>query len=99
MVIDRIETFDQEKIAIEFNKYFTEIGPKLASSIPTSSKDVKQFMNVSKIALQEYTLQDEELEEAFNSLKSNKSPGFDDVSSSVVNFCISGIFNPLKHNF
>ena len=84
MVTDGIETFDQEKIANEFNKYFTEIGPKLASSIPTSSKDVKQFMNVSKIALQEYSLQDEELEEAFNSLKSNKSPGFDDVSSSFI---------------
>ena len=40
-----------------------------------------------------------ELEETFYSLKSNKSPGFDDISSSVVNFCISGIFNPLKHIF
>ena len=41
-------------------------------------------MNVSKTVLQEYALQDQELEEAFNSLKSNKSPGFDDISSSVV---------------
>ena len=56
-------------------------------------------MNVSKTALQEHTLQDEELEEAFHSLKSNKSPGFEDISSSVVNFCISGIFNPLRHIF
>ena len=94
-VIDGIETFDQEKIANGFNKYLTVIGFKLASSISTSSKYFKQFMNISKTALQEYTLQDEELEEPFNSLKSNKSPGFDDISSSVVNFCISGIFNPL----
>ena len=48
-------------------------------------------MNVSKTALQEYNLQDEELEEAFNSLKSNKSPRFDDILLSVVSFCISGI--------
>ena len=41
-------------------------------------------MNVLKTELQEHTLQDEELEEAFNSLKSNKSPGFDDVSSSFI---------------
>ena len=60
MVIDGIETFDEEKIANGFNKYFIEIGPKIASSIPTSSRDFKQFMNVSKTALQEYTLQDEE---------------------------------------
>ena len=99
MVIDGIETFDQEKIANGFKKYVTEIGPKLTSSITTSSKDFKQFMNVSKTTLQEYTLQDEELEEVFNSLKSNKSPGFDDISSSVVNFCITGIFNSLKHIF
>ena len=38
MVIDGIETFDQNKIANGSNKYFTEIGPKLASSIPASSK-------------------------------------------------------------
>ena len=92
----RWNRFDQEKIANGFNKYFTEIGPKLASSIPTSSKDFKQFMNVSKTALQEHTLQDEELGEAFNSLKSKKSPGFDEISSPAVSFCIGGIFNPFK---
>ena len=86
MVIDGIETFDQNKIANDFNKYFTEIGPKLASSIPASTRVFKQFMNVSKTVLQEYALQDQELEEAFNSLKPNKRPGFDDISSSVVNF-------------
>ena len=66
MAIDGIETFDQNKIANGFNKYFTEIGPKLASSIAVSSKVFKQFMNVSKTVLQEYALQDQELEEAFN---------------------------------
>ena len=29
MVIDGIETFDKENIDNGFNKYFTEIGPKL----------------------------------------------------------------------
>ena len=102
MVIDGIETFDQNKIANGFNKYFTEIGPKLASSIPASSKVFKQLMHVSKTVLQEYTLQDQELEEAFNtfnSLKSNKSPGFVDISLTVVKFCANAIFNPLKHIF
>ena len=35
----------------------------------------------------------------FNSFKSNKSPGSDDISSSVVKFYANGIFNPLKHIF
>ena len=99
MVIDGIETFDQNKIANGFNKNFTEIGPELVSSIPASSKVFKKFMNVSKKVLQKYALQDQELEEAFNSLTPNKSLGFDDFSSSVVKFCASGIFNPLKHIF
>ena len=56
-------------------------------------------MNVSKTVLQEYALQNQELEEGFNSLKPNKSPGFHDISSSVVKFCASGIFNPPKYIF
>ena len=99
MAIDGIEIYDQNKTANGFNKYFTKIWTKLASSIPVSSKVFKQFMNVSKALLQEYALMDEELEKAFNSLKSNKSSRFDDISSSVVKFCASGIFNPLKHIF
>ena len=99
LVRDSIETFDQNKIANGLNKYFTEIAPMLASSIPASSKVFKQYMNVSKTVLQEYALQDQELEEGINSLKPNKSPGFDNISSSIVKFCASGIFNPLKHIF
>ena len=56
-------------------------------------------MDVSETVLQEYSLQDEELEEVFNNLKSNKSPRLDDISSSVVNFCIGGVFHPLKRIF
>ena len=43
MVIDECEIFDQNKIAHSFNKFFMDIGPKLASSIPSSSKDFKDF--------------------------------------------------------
>ena len=54
-------------------------------------------MDVSETVLQIYPLQDVELEEAFNSLKSNESPEFDDISTSIVNFCMSGFFHSLKH--
>ena len=70
MVIEGIETFNQNKIDNEFNKFFTEIGPKLALSILIFSKNFRQFMNFSETVLQGCTLQDEELEEVFNSLKS-----------------------------
>ena len=71
MVINGIETFGQNKTANGFNKFFTELGLKLASSIPTSSNDFKQFIDVTETVLQEYILQYEELEEVFNTLRSN----------------------------
>ena len=49
-------------------------------------------MDVSETVLQEYTLQDEELEETFNSLKFNKSPRFDDTFSSAAFFIHSMMF-------
>ena len=38
MIIDGQEIFDQRKIANCFNKFFVDIGPKLASMIPESQK-------------------------------------------------------------
>ena len=43
MVIDGRETFDQNKIANGFNKFFTDIGSKLACFIPSSLTDFKDF--------------------------------------------------------
>ena len=68
-----------------------DIGPKLASSIPNSSKDFKDFLSPESTNLDEYLRQDEELNEAFNSLKANKTPGFDDISSTLVKRCCENI--------
>ena len=87
------------KIAHSCNKFFTDIGPKLASFIPSSSKDFKNFLSSASTSLDEYLLQDEQLNEAFNSLKANKNPGFDDISPSIVKRCHENIFNPIKHVF
>ena len=43
MVIDGRKTFDQNKIANGFNKFFTDIGSKLACFIPSSLTDFKDF--------------------------------------------------------
>ena len=77
----------------------TDIGPKLASSIPSSSKDFKEFLSSASTSLDESLLRDEELNEAFNSLKAKKSPGFDDISSAIVKRCRENVFNPIKHVF
>ena len=43
MVIEECEIFDQNKIAHGFNKFLADIGPKVASSIPSSFKGFKDF--------------------------------------------------------
>ena len=97
ILIERIKTFDQNNL--DSTNFCTETDPKLASLILTSCKDFNQFIDVSETVLKDYNLQDEELEEDFNSLKFNKIPELDNISLFVVNFCISGIFHTLKHNF
>ena len=45
MIIDGQEIFDQVKIANSFNKFFVDIGPKLASMIPESQTKFDQYQN------------------------------------------------------
>ena len=45
MIIDGQQIFDQEKIANCFNKFFVDIGPKLASMIPESQTKFDQYQN------------------------------------------------------
>ena len=47
----------------------------------------------------EANLTDDELKEALRSLKHNKSPGFDNISSNVVNEASDIFFTPLKYIF
>ena len=56
-----------------------------------------RFFKYWEVYLDEYFLQDEDLNEAFNSLKSNKSPGFDKVSSKIVKRCGEHIFDLIKY--
>ena len=40
-----------------------------------------------------------ELEDAFYSFKSNKSPGYDDISYNVIRKCFGSLCQPLKYFF
>ena len=40
-----------------------------------------------------------ELKDAFYSLKSNKSPGYDDISYNVIKKCFGSLCEPLKYLF
>ena len=94
MIIDDKEIFDQGKIANCFNKFFVDIGPKLASVIPESQTKFDQYLNPHQIFMGEANPTDDELKEALRSLKPNKSPGYDNISSNVVNETSDIFFTP-----
>ena len=89
----------QGKIANYFNKFFVDIGPKLASMIPESQKKFDQYLNPHETFMGEANLAEDELKEVLKSLKPNKSPGHDSVSSNVVNQSSDIFFTPLKYIF
>ena len=76
-----------------FNKFFVDIGPKLASMIPELQTKFDQYLNPHQTFMGEANLIDDEVNEALRSLRPNKSPGYDNISSNVVNET-SNIFFP-----
>ena len=99
MIIDAQEIFDQRKIANCFSKFFVDIGPELASMIPKSQRKFDQYLNPHQTLMGEANLTDDEIKEALRSLKPSKSPGYDNISSNVVNETSDIIFTPLKYIF
>ena len=99
MIIDGQEIFDQGKIANCFNKFFVDIGSKLASMIPKSQRKLDQYLNPHQTQMGEANLTDDEINEALRSLKPNKSPGFDIISANMVNETSDIFFTPLKYIF
>ena len=64
MIIDGQETFDQRKIANSFNKFFVDIGPKLAAMILESQTKFDQYLNSHQTLMGEANLTDDEIKKA-----------------------------------
>ena len=69
-------------IAEEFNKYFKNVGPNLASKIQNISKTFDNFLFPVQESMEHNELTFEEFEKAFKSVKHNKSAGHDDIDSN-----------------
>ena len=87
--------FDKKEITEIFNSYFVNIGPNLAASITESKTSFQNYIhNDGTINLTGLGL-----ENAFASLKTNESLGYDDISADVVKRVSDEIFSILKHIF
>ena len=95
IIIDDKEISNENKIADKFNKFFTEIGPKLSSKIDNSNKHFLSYMtNINAPKISNTELTDQELDKAFSSVKRNKSNGFDDISTNTLLDTKDCIFSP-----
>ena len=75
MIVDDLEFFGKKTIAENFNKFFSEIGPKLASKIPHSLISFEHFLHGDNPSLEEKPITDDELIEALQTLKTKNSSG------------------------
>ena len=80
------EIFDK-KIAETFIDYFVNIGPNLVAFIPESKTTFQNYIHYDGPCLSTINLKDLEVENAFASLKTNKSSGYDDTSADFLKIC------------
>ena len=72
------------RIAEEFNKYFTNVGPNLASKIQNTSKTFEDFLFPVQKNMEYKDLTFEEFEKTFKPVKHNKAAGHDNINSNVI---------------
>ena len=99
LVVNDLEFFNKKTIAENFNKFFSEIGPKLASKIPHSLISFEHFLHGDYPSLEEKPITDDELNEALQTLKTKKSSGYDEISSDVIKHISPSVFELMRYIF
>ena len=77
----------ENEIANEFIKFFKNIVPKLSRKIRQPLKCFESYANRVNSEKENKQVTVNELNEAFDSLKTNKSAGYDDISYDIVKNC------------
>ena len=85
-------------LKILINKYFTKIGPNLASKIPNDQGGFEKYLSNSNTAMNDAPLNDEEVRNTFYSLKTNKNPGYANISCNAINNVFDFIVEPLRYS-
>ena len=99
ITVNKVDLFDQAKIALEFNSFFINIGKNLASKVPNASTPFEYFVNKSDFVMETKPLSMNKLKDTFCSSKSSKYPRYDDISYNVIKKCFGILGELLKHLF
>ena len=97
--INKEEITDKKIIADTFNKFFINVGSNLADKIPPSSTNFKSYLPNITTALSDKPLSEKEFKDAFFTLKTNKSPGYDNLRVNVIKSMYHELKIPLMNIF
>ena len=97
--IDKKEIIDKKIIAEEFNIYFINVGHKLATKIPPSNTNFESYLPNITTSFLEKPLKEKEFKDAFFALKTNKSPGNDNVHVNAIRKLYHELKIPLMNIF
>ena len=86
-------------ITVKNREIFDKKDSNLAASVPESKTSFQNYIHNNGLCPSTINLTDLELENALASLKTNKSSGYDDISTDVVKRVSDEIFVILKHIF
>ena len=97
--INKEEITDKKTIAKTFNKFFINIGSNLADKIPPSSTNFESYLLNITTALSDKPSSEKEFKDAFFTLKTNKSPGYDNLHVNVIRSMYHELKIPLMNIF
>ena len=99
LVINNTTVAEKQEVSENLNKYFTNIGPNLASIIPKEQRGFEKYLANCNTAMNDAPLTSEEVRNVFYSLKTNTSTGHDDISFNAINIVFDFIVEPLRYIF
>ena len=99
LIIANEEITDKKSIAEKFNSFFVNTGTNLAAKIPHSTTNFESYLPNITTIFRENCLTEEEFKNAFFSLKTNKSPGYDNMHVNVIRNLYSELKTPLMKIF
>ena len=82
-----------------FNRFFINVGSNLANKIPPSSTNFESYLPNITTALSDKLFLEKKFKDAFFALKTNKSPGYDNLHVNVIRSMCQELKIPLMSIF
>ena len=86
-------------IAKAFNQHFVDIGPELASSIPSPTTNFRNYVKQTNSTFELTQLSQSEIIEIMNNLHINKASGLDTIPANLLKYSANYVSKSLSHIF